>query len=399
MEKEIQKQIDVIQRGTVEIIEEPGLKMKIENSLKDGKPLRIKYGIDPTSPEIHLGHTVVIKKLKDFQDLGHKILFLLGDFTARIGDPTGRNETRPILSEEEIKNNLQTYKQQISRILDIEKTEFVHNSDWLKNVSLENFIKIASVFTVARLLEREDFSARYKSGKPIFLQEFFYPLLQGYDSVVLNADIEIGATEQKFNLLAGRSLQEFFDQEKQVVITMPILVGTDGKLKMSKTYKNHIPVNTTSEDMFGKIMSIPDDIMEHYWALLTKIPVKEFKEIIETNPRDGKFFLAKTIVSEFFGEREGEEAGLEFDRIFRNRENPTDIPEIKIAKSALKDGRIRIVSVLVSGFNYSNSDAKRLITQKAVKIDGKLVEDFNEYVPDGKIIKYGKGKFAKIKII
>ncbi len=399
MEKDIEKQIEIIKRGTVDIIDENQLKLKITDSLKIGKPLRIKYGIDPTSPEIHLGHTVVIKKLKDFQELGHKILFLIGDFTARIGDPTGRNETRPILSEEEIKNNLETYKEQISNILSIEKTEFVYNSDWLKKISLENFIKVASVFTVAQILERDDFSARYKSGKPIFLHEFFYPLLQGYDSVALNSDIEIGATEQKFNLLAGRSLQEFFGQEKQIVITMPILVGTDGKMKMSKSYKNYIPVNTTPQDMFGKIMSIPDNIMEHYFTLLTKIPIDDFKKVIETNPRDGKFFLAKTIVEEFFGKQEAETAGIEFDKIFKNKENPTDIPEIKISKEALINGRIHIISVLVLGFNYSNSEAKRLIKQKAVKINDKLVENFNEYVSDGSVIKYGKGKFAKIKIL
>ncbi len=371
MEKNVQKQIEVIKRGTVEIIEETQLKAKIENSLNTGKPLRIKYGIDPTSPEIHIGHTVVIKKLKDFQDLGHKILFLIGDFTARIGDPTGRNETRPVLSGDEIRNNLQTYKQQISNILDVEKTEFVYNSTWLNNISLENFINIASVFTVARILERDEFSARYKSGKPIFLQEFFYPLLQGYDSVALNADVELGATEQKFNLLAGRSLQEFFGQDKQTVITMPILVGTDGKMKMSKTYKNHIPVNTTSEDMFGKIMSIPDNIMEHYAMLLTKIPLEDFKKMIETEPRAGKFLLAKAIVKEFFNEKEAEKAGVEFDRIFKNKENPTEITEIKISRDALKDGRISIVSILVTGFNYSNSEVKRLIAQKAVVLGQK----------------------------
>ena len=332
IKNELERQFKIIKKNTVEIIEENQLKEKIERSLKTGKPLRVKYGIDPTSPEIHIGHTVVIKKLKAFQELGHKILFLTGDFTARIGDPTGRNETRPILSEDEIRNNLQSYKNQISGILDIEKTEFVYNSVWLKDLVLEKFIKTASSFTIAQILERDDFSARYKSGKPIHLHEFMYPLLQGYDSVVLNADIEIGATEQKFNLLAGRTLQDVYGQEKQIVITMPILVGTDGKLKMSKTYQNHIPVGTTPQDMFGKIMSIPDSAMETYFSLLTEIAQEEFTIQINKNPRDAKYLLAAQIVTEFFGKEKAEESAEEFERIFSQKKNPTDIPEIRIPK-------------------------------------------------------------------
>ncbi|MCM8807632.1 MAG: tyrosine--tRNA ligase, partial [Candidatus Omnitrophica bacterium] len=327
MEKEIERQLEIIKRNTVEVIEENELREKLRRSLTENKPLRIKYGIDPTSPEIHLGHAVPIKKLKDFQMLGHKVIFLIGDFTARIGDPTGRKETRPILTPEEIKQNLMTYKEQVSKILDVEKTEFVYNSEWLTKLNLEDLIKLTSIFTVAQLLEREDFSERYKENRPIFLHEFLYPLLQGYDSYVLSADVEIGATEQKFNLLAGRTIQFYLGQEKQVVITMPILIGTDGKLKMSKSYRNHIPLNTTPFDMFGKIMSIPDSIMEDYFSLMTDIEVSVYKKMIKENPRDAKAFLAKEIVKEFFNEEEAIRAEEEFNRIFREKELPSEIPE------------------------------------------------------------------------
>jgi len=307
MNAEIERQIEIIKRNTVEIIEEEELREKIKKSIQTNTPLKVKYGIDPTAPEIHLGHTVPIKKLRDFQILGHRILFLIGDFTARIGDPTGRKETRPILSVEEINRNLARYKEQVGKILDLEKTEFVYNSHWLSKLSLEELIKLTSIFTIAQILEREDFTMRYQSRKPIYLHEFLHPLLQGYDSYVLEADIEIGATEQKFNLLAGRTIQEALGQSKQVVITMPILVGTDGKLKMSKSYNNHIPIETTPEDMFGKIMSIPDDIMEDYFSILTDISPDIYKKKIRENPRDAKSLLAREIVKEYFGESKAEE--------------------------------------------------------------------------------------------
>lgn len=399
---EIEKQLEIIKRNVVEIIEESELKKKLGKSIETGKPLVIKYGIDPTSPQIHLGHMVVIRKLRDFMMLGHKVFFLIGDFTARIGDPTGRNETRPILSIEEIKKNLQTYIEQVSRILDINKVEFVYNGNWLSIVSLEEFIKISSCFTIARILEREDFSARYRSGRPIYMHEFLYPLLQGYDSVVLNADIEIGATEQKFNLLAGRTLQEFFGQEKQVVITMPILVGTDGKMKMSKTYNNHIPITTTADDMFGKIMSIQDSLMESYALLLTDLNMKKFIEKAKNQPRKAKALLARTIVEEFFGKDEAQEAQETFDRIFTKKELPLEIPILEIKKDNLGTRtKMNITDVLfLSGLVNSKSEAKRMLTQNAVKVDGKTVKDINaEIEPDGKIIKVGKRKFGKIKII
>ena len=401
MEREIRRQIEIIKKNTVEIIEESELFEKLRNSIEKNQPLRIKYGIDPTAPEIHLGHTVPIKKLKDFQNLGHKVIFLIGDFTARIGDPTGRKETRPILSVEEINENLKNYKEQVSKILDIDKTEFVYNSTWLTKLNLEEIIKLTSIFTVAQILEREDFTERYKSKRPIFLHEFLYPLLQGYDSYVLKADIEIGATEQKFNLLAGRTIQSYFGEEKQVVITMPILIGTDGKLKMSKSYKNHIPINTTPFDMFGKIMSIPDDLMNDYFSLLTDVKEEIYEDLISKNPRDAKALLAREIVKEFFSEKDAIEAENEFNKIFREKEIPSEVPLVEVEKEILNsDGEIEIIEILwKKNMVGSKSEARRLISQKAVKVDGFVITDPYQKIKiqDGMVIKIGKRKFYRIK--
>ncbi len=399
MIKEIDRQIEIIKKNTVEIIEEGELREKIKNSLEKNVPLKVKYGIDPTAPEIHLGHTVPIKKLRDFQQLGHKIYFLIGDFTARIGDPTGRKETRPILSVEQINKNLSRYREQVAKILDIEKVEFVYNSEWLSPLKLEEIIKLTSAFTVAQILEREDFSLRYKSNKPIYLHEFLYPLLQGYDSYYLEADIEIGATEQKFNLLAGRTIQNFFGQSKQVVITMPILVGTDGKLKMSKSYGNHIPIETTPEDMFGKVMSIPDDIMADYFSLLTEIPSSIFEKKIKENPRDAKSLLAKEIVKEFFGKEMAEKAEIHFNKVFKEKKAPENIPEFKIPEEMIENGKVNIVDLIFSsGFVSSKSEIKRLINQGGVRIDGKKIDsiDFEVEIKDGQIVRIGKRKFFKL---
>ncbi|HOV21461.1 MAG TPA: tyrosine--tRNA ligase [bacterium] len=396
----IEEKFEIIKKNTVEIINEDELKKKIRKSIEEKRPLRVKYGIDPTAPEIHLGHTVPIKKLRDFQRLGDKILFLIGDFTARIGDPTGRKETRPILSVEEIKKNLLRYRQQVAKLLDIEKVEFVYNSTWLAKLKLEEIIELTSIFTVAQILERDDFTKRYKEGYPIYLHEFFYPLLQGYDSYHLKADIEIGATEQKFNLLAGRTIQEFFGQSKQVVITMPILVGIDGKLKMSKSYGNHIPIETTPDEMFGKIMSIPDDIMKDYFLLLTGIPSEIFSKKIEENPRQAKCFLAKEIVREFFGEEQARKAEDKFNKIFRDKETPEEIPEFKIPADLLEDSKVNVIDLIyASGIISSKSEIKRLISQGGIKINGEKVKDtdFVFEVKDGQIIKIGKRKFLKIK--
>ncbi|MBN1444798.1 MAG: tyrosine--tRNA ligase [Candidatus Omnitrophica bacterium] len=397
---ETEKQLSVIEKNTAEIIEERELKEKISNSLEKNIPLRIKYGIDPTAPEIHLGHTVPIKKLRDFQDLGHRVLFLIGDFTARIGDPTGRNETRPILSVEQIQSNLSRYREQAGKILDLSKTEFVYNSEWLSKLTLEEVIKLTSVFTIAQILEREDFSQRYRSGRPICLQEFLYPLLQGYDSYALNADIEIGATEQKFNLLAGRTIQDAFGQQKQVVITMPILVGTDGGRKMSKTYNNHIPIEISADEMFGKVMSIPDGTMEEYFRLLTGIAETEFREIIKNNPRQAKGMLAKEIVKNYFGAAAAEESEKEFEKIFREKQAPSDIPEFTVGKNLLDSaGTACILDIIAgSGLLSSKAEAKRMVVQNAVKLDNQTISDPSARiaVKDGQVLKVGKRKFIKL---
>ena len=398
---EIEKKIKIIKRNVVEVIEENELREKLKNCFEKNIPLRIKYGIDPTAPEIHLGHTVPIKKLGDFQQMGHKILFLIGDFTARIGDPTGRKETRPILTVKEIQENLSRYKEQVGKILDLDKTEFVYNSNWLSKLNLEEIIQISSIFTIAQILEREDFTLRYKGGKPIYFHEFLYPLLQGYDSFVLNADVEIGATEQKFNLLAGRTIQEALGQKKQVVITMPILVGTDGKLKMSKTYRNHIPIESTPDDMFGRIMSIPDDTMEDFFTFLTGVPQNTYKEKIKENPREAKAFLSREIVREYFGDKIAERAEKEFDKIFKEQKQPSEIPEFKIPPEIRgKNGTVSLVEILtISKLVNSKTEAKRFISQKAVKIDGESVTDpfVKVRLNDGQILKVGKRKFLKIK--
>jgi len=398
--KEIDRQIEIIRKNTVDIINENELREKIKESIEKGVPLRVKYGIDPTAPEIHLGHTVPIKKLRDFQQLGHKILFLIGDFTARIGDPTGRNETRPLLSPEQINKNLLRYKDQVAKILDIEKVEFVFNSNWLSSLTLEEIIKLTSIFTIAQILERDDFTKRYKEGKPIYFHEFLYPLLQGYDSYYLKADIEIGATEQKFNLLAGRTIQQSFGQSKQVVITMPILVGIDGKLKMSKSYGNHIPIETTPEDMFGKIMSIPDEIMPDYFSLLTDVIPHVFYKKIEENPRDAKAFLAKEIVKGIFGEKQAKKAEEMFNKIFRDKKDPEKVPEFRVPDKIIdKNGKTNIIDVIfASGIVNSKSEIKRLVSQGGIKLDGQKINDidFVFEVKNGQIIKIGKRKFLKL---
>jgi len=400
--KEIERQLQVIKRNTVEIIEENELRAKLKEAIDNNSPLRVKYGIDPTAPEIHLGHTVPIKKLKDFQELGHRVLFLIGDFTARIGDPTGRNETRPILSEEQIKNNLSRYKEQAGKILDLSKTEFVYNSHWLSKLTLEEIVKLASIFTIAQILEREDFSQRYKSNRPIFFHEFLYPLLQGYDSYALKADVEIGATEQKFNLLAGRTIQESLGQKKQVVITMPILRGTDGNLKMSKSYNNHIPLNTTPDDMFGKVMSIPDSLMEEYFYLLTSIEEGRFKELIKENPREAKGLLAKEIVRQYFGEKTAKDAEEKFEKVFREKQVPEEIQEFFLEKASLdSEEKIAIVDLLFSsGLLPSKMEARRMIIQKAVKLENEVIEDpyARIKIKDGQVLKVGKRKFLKIRL-
>lgn len=395
---ELERQLRIIQKNTVETLPEKELIKKLDSSLKKKKPLRVKYGIDPTGAEIHLGHTVPIRKLKDFQDLGHKIIFLVGDFTAKIGDPTGRNETRPILSKKEIGKNLLGYAVQIGKILDLKKTEFRYNSEWLARLKLEELLRLASNFTIARILERNDFFSRYKSGKPIFMQEFLYPLMQGYDSVILDSDIELGATEQKFNLLAGRSLQEAFGKEPQVIITMPILEGTDGKKKMSKSFHNYIGISEKPEEIYGKLMSIPDSLMGKYFSLLTDLAKREIFELLK-EPLLAKKRLATFIVESYYGKKKAEKAEEHFTTVFQKRKVPEEMPVIKLKKTELKEGKIWIVRLLcLTKLTASHNDARRLILQKAVSLNGKIVtnQDLEIELEEETILKVGKRHFVKV---
>ncbi len=378
-------------RNAVDVIEKEDLKARLD----EGKPLRIKAGFDPSAPDIHLGHTVLLRKLREFQDLGHKVIFIVGDFTAMIGDPTGRSQTRPALSEKEVEKNAKTYQDQAFKILDKKKTEVVHNSDWFGKMLFHEFLgKIAPQETVARIIERDDFQMRMSESHPITIKEFLYPLVQGYDSVQVRADVELGGTDQKFNLLVGRDLQRAFGQKPQIVMTMPLLVGLDGKQKMSKSYGNYIGVTDSPKDVFGKAMSIPDVLMKSYFDLLTDLKDSDLDTLIKDKPRDAKIKLAKTLTGNLCGVPAAEKEAAEFIRVFSNKEAPENPDELKISEK-----EIWIAELLKrAGAVSSTSEAKRLIEQGAVSIDGQKVTDFNLKVPTGKgsLLKAGKKKFVKI---
>ena len=393
-----EKSLDIIKKGTDEIINEESLVKK----LKSKRPLVVKAGFDPTAPDLHLGHTVLLNKLRQFQDLGHIVIFLIGDFTATIGDPTGKTELRPILSKEEVALNAKTYKKQVFKILDKSKTIIKFNSEWLSKLSASEMIQIIGSYSVARMLERDDFKKRFKSNKNISIKEFIYPILQGYDSVVLNADIELGGTDQKFNLLMGRHLQSIDNSEeekKQVVITLPLLEGLDGVKKMSKSLNNYIAIDDSPKDMFGKIMSISDELMWKYYDLLSDISKKDLEKLKslakadQKNPRDIKLDLGVEIVSRFYSKKDAEKAKDSFLDIFQKNNNPEDIELIEIANMPLPNLLKHI------GFVSSTSEARRLIQQKALKIDDTIVESI-DYALINKtyLIKLGKKKFIKVKI-
>ncbi len=396
----IEDALEIIKRGTDEILLEEGLIEK----LKSNKPLIVKAGFDPTAPDLHLGHTVLINKLRQFQDLGHDIHFLIGDFTGMIGDPTGKNVTRQPLTKEQVLENAGTYKEQVFKILDEEKTTVVFNSQWMGRMDAADLIKLASNQTVARMLERDDFSKRYSSGQPIAIHEFLYPLIQGYDSVALKADIELGGTDQKFNLLMGRELQKSNGQAPQIVITMPILEGLDGVQKMSKSLNNYIGVADSPDDMFGKIMSVSDELMWRYFELLSFRPMSEieqFKTDIDngTNPRDIKFILAKEIITRFHDEASAEKSQQNFIDRFKKGKIPDEINEFEMQST---DGSLGIAYILKdSGMTNSTGEAIRMIKQGAVKIDGEKVVDTKLTVESNtcKVYQVGKRKFAKVTII
>ncbi len=395
METDIKNALELIRRGTVEIIEEEELVKKLEKRI----PLRIKAGFDPTAPDLHLGHTVLIQKLKHFQDLGHKILFLIGDFTGMIGDPTGKSETRKPLTREEVLKNAETYKKQIFKILDPEKTEIMFNSTWMDKFNAVDFIKLCSRYTVARMLERDDFSKRFKENRPIAIHEFLYPLVQGYDSVAMKADVELGGTDQKFNLLVGRTLQKQEGMEPQVVITMPLLEGLDGVNKMSKSLGNYVAIEDKPFDMYGKLMSISDELMFRYYELLSdkdSSDIEKMKRDIKEgklHPKKAKEELAFEITARFHGVVEAKGAREEFNRVFSRRNIPSDIPEIKIEKED-----VVLCDVLVEkGLCKSKSEVRRLVSQNAISIDGKKVMDpFLKFDAGEHIVKVGKRRFLKV---
>jgi tyrosyl-tRNA synthetase len=386
-------------RGVEEIVP----KQEFHKKLNENRPLRVKLGFDPTAPDLHLGHTVILNKLKLFQDLGHQVIFLIGDFTGLVGDPSGVNETRPVLNEKEIKKNAETYERQVFKILDKKKTEIRFNSEWMNKFSPEDFIRLSSVQTVARMLERDDFSKRYSAQKPISIHEFLYPLLQGYDSVALEADIELGGTDQKFNLLLGREVQKFYDKEPQVAFTLPLLEGLDGVKKMSKSLDNYIAIEDSADDMFGKIMSISDVLMWRYFELLSFLAEEEIKELKESqkegsNPRDIKFLLAEEIVNRFHGEGSGNNAKKEFKSRFQKGNNPSDIKEISIK---LEEKSLNLAKVLKEAKMVSStSEALRLIKQGGVRIEGEKILDSKHEINlnCSLLFQVGKRKFLKIKI-
>lgn len=406
VDKEVKRQLAVIKRHAVDVLPEEELASKIERSILENRPLKVKLGVDPTAPDLHLGHGVVLRKLRDFQDLGHVAILLIGDYTALIGDPSGRKTTRPVLSEEEVRENAKTYVSQAFKILDPERTVIDYNSRWLKPLSFADVIKLCGKFTVARLLERDDFTLRMRSEQPIFLHELLYPVMQAYDSVMLEADVELGGTDQKFNLLAGRDLQEALGQEPQVIVTMPLLEGLDGERKMSKSYGNYIAFNDAPEDMFGKVMSIPDSLISRYFALVLFYDEERIKSIEEgmksgaLHPAQVKRDLAEEIVAVFHGREAAKRAREEFDRVFKEKELPSSIPVFTVTKEHLnEDGTISIVKLLrLSGLASSNSEAKRLIEQGGVRLNGEAVRDhLFAFVPqDGDVIKVGKRKFLKL---
>lgn len=394
----IDEAIAQIKRGTAELINEAELRKK----LAEGRPLKVKVGFDPTAPDLHLGHTVILRKMRQLQDLGHEIYFLIGDFTGMIGDPSGKSQTRPPLTKEQVLENAKTYRAQVFKVLDPDKTKVVFNSSWFNEMTPADFIRLASHFTVARILERDDFEKRFKNEQPISIHEFLYPLCQGYDSVAMNADIEMGGTDQKFNLIVGRTIQAAYGQEPQVIITLPLLEGTDGVIKMSKSVGNYIGIDEEPASIFGKIMSISDDLMWKYYELLSKRSLKEIEEIRKdvaagkAHPRDVKMDLAREITETYHGADKAEEARKSFNSVYAKGNFPEDAEAFKI-KPGPETTLIRVLTE--SGLAPSNSEAKRLIREKALSVNGEVMADPSFVLPAGKYnIRLGKKRFLKLTV-
>lgn len=401
---EIAEQIAYIKKGSVDCISEEDLRRKLERAAKTGKMLRVKAGFDPTAPDLHVGHTVLIRKMRHFQQLGHQVIFLIGDFTGLIGDPTGRSATRPPLTPEQIAENAETYKQQIFKLLDRDKTEIRFNNEWFSRFGAQDFVKLAAKATVAQMLEREDFRNRYESQTPISVHEFLYPLAQGYDSVALEADVELGGTDQKFNLLMARQVQrEYGVSDPQLVMTMPLLEGLDGERKMSKSYGNYIGITETPRDMFGKVMSITDDLMWRYYELLTDLTAGEVAQLKaatargERHPREVKAELGRRIVADFHDAEAAREASDEFDRMFREKQTPTDIPVIEREAAPIRLSKL----IVDEGLASSGAEAQRLIAQGGVRLNGEAANDVrmevNAEAGEELLIQVGKRKFLRVR--
>lgn len=401
MNDKIEQQLAVIKRGTAEIVPEDELVEKLEQSLKTGTPLKVKLGCDPTRPDLHLGHSVILRKLRQFQDLGHEAILIIGDFTTLIGDPSGQNKTRPSLTSEEIKENAKTYLEQASKILDKEKTSIVYNSEWLGELNFEDVIRLTAKLTVAQMIERDDFSKRFRNNEPISLHEFLYPLAQAQDSVHLNADVELGGTDQKFNLLVGRDLQRDAGQSPQIALMVPLLVGTDGTKKMSKSYDNYIGITEPENEMYGKVLSIPDELIFPWFELLTDIPTSELDEVKKratSDPRNTKHELAKVITRMYHGDEAAEAAQTHFNQAVVNKTVPDDAPVFNFETGS----EVRLLDIISeTGFTSSNGQTKRLIKQGGVSIDDKKINDKGYSVTFEEdtefTLRVGKRNFAVIK--
>jgi tyrosyl-tRNA synthetase len=390
------QQLARIRRGAAEIIVEAELRAKLERSVKTATPLKVKLGLDPTAPDLHLGHTVVLQKLRDFQDLGHQVIIIIGDFTGMIGDPTGRSETRRPLTWDEIRENAETYKTQLGRVLDMARTQVRFNSEWLGPLTFEHVIRETAHLTVARILQREDFAARYAAGRPISLHEFLYPLAQGYDSVALGADVELGGTDQTFNLLVGRDLQRAHGQEPQVALTVPILEGLDGVQKMSKSLGNYVGIAEPAAEMYGKLMSVSDALMFRYFELVTRVPEEEIAQLRLLHPMEAKKQLARIVTAMYHGEAEAAEAEAQFSRIVQKKEVPENIKQVRVPTPASQEPLWRIMAE--TRIVVSSSEARRLIEQGAVELDGQRIQSLDYKVTssgEDHLLKVGKRRFVR----
>jgi len=394
---EVARQVSLIAKNAETLLPQEELVAKLEQALREGRPLRVKLGIDPSAPHLTLGHAVVLRKLRTFQDLGHTAVLVVGDFTRRIGDPSGRSKTREPMSPEEIERNMASYKEQAFLILDPERTEVRYNSEWLGKLTFEDVIVLSAKYTVARMLEREDFARRFREGVPITIMEFLYPLAQAYDSVAIGADVELGGSDQRFNLLIGRDIQREYGQAPQVILTMPLLIGTDGRYAMSQSRGNYIGISEPPEEQFGKVMSLPDELMPQYFTLLTDIP---WEEAAKLHPKEAKKRLAYAIVRSFHGEEEAERARAHFERVFEARELPEEMPEMRLPPELLsEDGTVGIVDlVFATGLVGSRSEARRLVEQGGVRLDGARVTSVRARVPfrPPMVLRLGRRRFVRI---